>query len=229
LIGSILHSRQPTQLGSSFYSLSHLRWEFQTPLRLHQAGCNAIASNAVLSQDNSQAFGKVNLCGLRDGVWQARTAGFDAGQAGRAHERALRLREVRPGSFHEPEVRLDVVQKAPVPVVLDGAFVEVEEVGHPRPACVADHDVDAAHLLVRLADKVLHGRFHSDVGADGMETRRLWVGMSRRDCRKLGDELRGTVDIVRVVYHLGYVRMYSTNYVLALHTTLQSGANTRAI
>lgn len=80
------------------------------------------------------------------------------------------------GGVRKPHVRLDVVNEASVPIVVDDALVEIEYVGHASPSDVGDDDVQAAHDANRLVDQAVHGRLVAGVGLDGVEARRLGMG-----------------------------------------------------
>lgn len=66
-------------------------------------------------------------------------------------------------------MRLDVEQKALVPVLVVNAFFQVQERRHTRPAGVGDDYVQSAHRLYRFLNEALHGGFIRDIGLDGVE------------------------------------------------------------
>ena len=81
---------------------------------------------------------------LRNRIRQTGPRRFHPRNTRRRHERALARLQMRFRGVHEPEVRLDVVEEAAVPVRVEHALFEVGEVGHAGPARVGDYDVQAA-------------------------------------------------------------------------------------
>lgn len=141
-------------------------------------------------------------------------------------------------------MRLHVHGEAAVPVVVVDAFLNVGEVCHPRPACVADDSVEAAHGADGFCHEVLHGGLGADVRLEEVESGVLWGGVSRGDRGEFIEEGLSAAGVGGVVYYLlgvsieyrkilqvssGLNGAFVWSRICCFElTTLQSGAITRA-
>lgn len=137
----------------------------------------------------------MNLGGLGDGIRQRTATGADTRETGDGDEgaAALGLFQVRLGRVQQPQVALDVDVEAPVPVVLVDLLLEVEEIRQPRPARVADDNVQPAEFLHRLGHEPLDLGFLLHVRLDRVEAWLGWIrqGVCRGDLRRFLDHLVG--------------------------------------
>lgn len=108
-------------------------------------------------------------------------------RARRTHEGAPALArlQVRPRRVHQPQVRLDVVPEARVPVGLGDIVIEVLGGGRTGPAHVAHDDVEAAGGGDGVADQTLDVVAAAGVGADQVEAWSRWRRGGR--CQGTGD------------------------------------------
>lgn len=115
----------------------------------------------------------MNLRGLGDRVRQRTTTGPHARETRDRDERTstLGFLQVRLRRIQQPQMTLDIDAETPVPIVLVDLLLQVEEIRQPRPARVADHDVQTAEFLDRLGYKALDLGFLLHVRLDGVEAR----------------------------------------------------------
>lgn len=147
----------------------------------------------------------MDLGGLGHGIRQRTATGPDARETGDRDERAaaLGLLQVRLGRVQQPQVALDIDVEALVPVVLVDLLVEIEEIRQPRPARVADDDVQPAELLHRLGHEPLDLGLLLDVCLDRVEPRLCCIrqGVCCGDLRRFLDHLVGLLPPRVVIHH----------------------------
>ena len=99
-------------------------------------------------------------------------------------------------------MRLDVEQKAPVPVLVVNAFFQVQERRHARPAGVGDDYVQPAHRLYCFLNEALHGGLVGDIGLDGVEAGSGWLLMCGWNLGELVQEGFSAGGVIGVVDYL---------------------------
>ena len=99
-------------------------------------------------------------------------------------------------------MRLDVEQKALVPVLVVDAFFQVQERRYARPAGVGDDYVQSAHCLYCFLNEALHGGLVGNISLDGVEAGSGGLLVYGWDLGELVQEGFGAGGVVGVVYYL---------------------------